>query len=376
MTDTVSTSWFITFNNPEEKGYTGTPEEICERIVSEWVGDSDTRSCACTYCIAANGLKHCHVVAEDMKPMRFSAIKKTFLIGCHLEPTKGSKKQAEDYIYKRGVFSEKGEEVLFMVSHGDIRGNQGKRTDLEGYYKRLQAGETIQNIIDETPKAYCHLNVLKKMYFDIRSANTPIVRDMKVIWHIGRSGSGKSYERVLLSQLLGEENIYYLTSFNNGSFDNYNGESVLWIEDFRGEFKLQELLRLLDVYKAEVPARYCNVKALWNEVHITSVLTPQQVYQKACTDDYDRIEQLLRRLTSICYHFKDNMGRYRKTYFDPYMNLIDMEKEVEKQIDVFSNYVSVPIQVGDDFYYDLEDLWRAEGETPVGLPSAAPGDKP
>ena len=46
MSDTIITSWFITFNNPEEKGYTGTPEEICNRIVSEWVGESETRSCA------------------------------------------------------------------------------------------------------------------------------------------------------------------------------------------------------------------------------------------------------------------------------------------------------------------------------------------
>lgn len=371
MSDTISTSWFITFNNPEEHGYTGTPEEICNRIVEEWCKDSETKSCACTYCIAANGLKHCHVVAEDCKPMRFSAIKKSFLIGCHLEPTKGSKKQAEDYIYKRGVFAEKGEEVLFMSSQGEIRGNQGKRTDLQGYYKRLEAGETIKQILQETPQAYTHIKVLQNMLYDLRSASTPIVRPVKVYWHTGKSGSGKSYERVLLSQLYGEDNFYYLTAFNAGSFDRYNGEKILWIEDYRGEFKLQELLRMIDCYKAEVPARYNNAKALWEEVHITSVLTPQQCYPKACEDSSDRIEQLLRRITCITYHFKDYSGTFRKADFSPFQTLNEILLEVDKLKEFYANYL--PVTVGDDVYYSIGDLEYLEncgaGDSPEGVPA-------
>jgi hypothetical protein len=34
------------------------------------------------------------MVLEDKVAMRFSAIKKTYAIGAHLEPTKGSKQQA------------------------------------------------------------------------------------------------------------------------------------------------------------------------------------------------------------------------------------------------------------------------------------------
>ena len=374
--DTVSKSWFITFNNPADHGYTGTPEEICTRCKDEWIGDSETRSGAWAYCISSNGLHHIHCVVEDCKAMRFSAIKNSYLKGCHLEETKGNKKQALDYIHKRGVFTEKGETIEFICYHGDIQGRQGYRSDLEDIYKRLSSGETPADILKSSPKSYCHVDVIKKMYYDIRSENTPIVRDMCVIWHTGKSGSGKSYERVNLCKLYGEDNIFYLTAFNSGAFDDYNGQPILWIEDFRGEFKLQELLRLLDVYKAEVPARYNNCKALWNEVHITSVLTPQQVYKSACVDDFDRIEQLLRRITSICYHYKDNNGGYYKSYFPPETLLNDMIKECEKQLQVYGNYVPItePILIGDDLYYDLSDLARAEGERSVSLPSAAGGD--
>ena len=372
MSDTISKSWFITFNNPEEHGYTGTPEEICCKMRDEWIGDSETRSGAWAYCISASGLHHVHCVLEDCKAMRFSYIKKNVYQGCNIQETKGTKKQALDYIHKRGVFAEKGETIEFTVYHGEINGRQGSRRDLEDIYKRLEAGETPQDILADTPKAYIHVDVIKKMYYDIRSNNTPIVRSMQVFWHTGKSGSGKSYERIKLAQKYGEEAIYYLTAFNTGAFDDYNGEKILWIEDFRGEFKLQELLRLLDVYKASVPARYNNCKALWEEVHITSVLTPQQVYKQACVDDYDRIDQLLRRITSIVYHFKSNNGSYYQTSFPPTTLLVDMEKEAEKQLYIYNKYI--PVNDINDYeeilsFDDLPDFDCSEGVALVGLPS-------
>lgn len=348
MKNETSRSWFAVFNNPADHGYEGTPEEVCERLKQEWIADSTTRTGAWSYCISKDGLHHIHMVLCDSKQMRFTSVKKTYCIGMHFEATRGTKKQADDYINKRGAFEEKGETIEYITYHGEIRGRQGHRSDLEEYYERLQAGETPKDIMHDNPRAYCHINVLKNMYYDIRSENTPIVRDIKVYWHTGKSGSGKSYDRVKLAEKVGEDNIYYLTSFNTGAFDNYNGEPVLWLEDFRGfDFKLQELLRILDRYKAEIPARYTNVKALWNEVHITSVLTPRECYSKVCLDDNDRIEQLLRRITSIVYHFKNCHGEYHKLYFEPDTLLNTMLNEANKMKKFTEEWV--PILSGGDY---------------------------
>jgi hypothetical protein len=306
--------------------------------------------------------------------MRFTYIKNNIYKGCNIQETKGNKKQALDYIHKRGVFAEKGETIEFTVYHGEINGRQGARRDLEDIYKRLQAGETPKDIMADTPKAYVHQNVIKQMYFDIRNDNTPIVRPVKVYWHTGRSGSGKSYERILLSQLYAEDDIYYLTAFNSGAFDNYNGQKILWIEDFRGEFKLQELLRLLDVYKAEIPARFCNIKALWEEVHITSVLTPQQCYPRATEDNFDRIEQLLRRITNIVYHFKDNSGSYKKIYFASNTRLQDMLFAVEQQLNFFDTFKEVsPLHFGSIDEYETILDEQSERAHPLGAPSDVEG---
>ncbi len=337
--ETVSTSWFAVFNNPGEHGYTGTPEEICERLKQEWIGDSTTKSGAWAHCTSEKGLEHIHMVLCDSKPMRFSAVKKSYCQGMHFEETKGTKKQADDYINKRGAFEEKGEVVNYITYHGEISGRQGKRSDLELYYERLENGETPKDILLSTPKAYVHKNVLKNMYFDLRSESTPIERDVKVYWHTGKTGTGKSYERIKIAEEIGEDNIYYLTAFNSGAFDDYNGQPVLWIEDYRGEFRLQELLRYLDKYKADIPSRYSNVKALWNEVHITSVLTPSECYSKATLEENDRIEQLLRRINSIVYHFKDNDGLYCQLYFDPFTKLNDILVKVDEYKAFMSEWV-------------------------------------
>jgi len=334
LSDIVTKSWFCVFNNPADHGYVGTPQEVCEKLRDEWIGDSLTRVGAWAYCVSDKGLHHVHMVLEDAKTMRFTAIKNSYAHGMHFEPTKGNKQQADDYINKRGQFEEKGEQILFICYHGDIKGAQGKRSDLLVYHDMIQQGMSPVEILRENPNAYRYKTTLKEMYYDKRFLETPIVREVKTYWHTGESGSGKSYERVELAKLYGEESIYYLTSFNSGAFDNYNGEPILWIEDYRGEFRFQEFLRILDVYKAEIPARYSNIKALWNEVHITSVLTPIQCYSNACNDN-DRIEQLLRRITAIVFHFKygDGFCKIESSPYETWNTMFEMSCDYQKKLD-------------------------------------------
>ena len=47
---------------------------------------------------------------------------------------------------------------------------------------------------------------------------------------------------------------------------------------------------------------------LWNEVHITSVLPPEQLYENMVMSNrrYDNIEQLKRRINYMVYHYKSD----------------------------------------------------------------------
>ena len=322
--DSVSRSWFCVFNNPEEHGFSGAPDEIVERMKDCWIDGNPQRSCAVTYCISADGLKHCHAVFEDTKAMRFTIVQKLFP-GMHIEPTKGSKEQAEDYINKRGKWEEKGESILCTVRDGEIKGKQGARKDFEAIEDLIQEGKTPNEIMDMSFSYRRYDKMIREAYYYRRFSQTPLQRDVSVYWHVGHSGSGKSYTFVKLSEQYGEDQVYMLTDYEHG-FDKYNGEPILFMDEFRGQMRFSQFLNLIDHYKIQVPCRYSNIYALWNEVHITSVLPPERVYENMVQDNrhLDTIDQLARRISFVVYHWIDEDGKYRE-FHQPMKEYSDYE---------------------------------------------------
>lgn len=312
MANDVSKSWFCVLNNPEEHGYVGEPHEIIDRLKEEWIFEHPSRTGAWVYCISAEGLRHVHMVLEDVKAMRFSAIKKSYAVGMHFEPTKGSKEQAEDYINKRGKFKEKGEAVLYSDRHGEIKGAQGSRRDIEVIEELISSGCTPGAIMRMSMSYRRYEKMIRDAYYDKRSLETSFLREIEVVWHVGESGSGKSFVANQIAQERGEDYMYFLSDYDNGCFDKYNGEPILFLDEYRGQFRYSSLLSYLHGYKVQVHARYSNVVSLWNEVHITSVKPPELVYEKMVLGiaerSIDTFEQLRRRITRIVYHWKDASG--------------------------------------------------------------------
>lgn len=301
-----SRSWFCVFNNPGEHGFSDDPQECVDAIVAVWVDNNPTRSCAVNFCVSAEGLKHCHAVLEDTKLMRFSAVKKAFP-KMHIEPTKGNKEQAEDYINKRGKWEEKGEQILATSRYGEIKGVQGQRRDFDIIEELLMQGKTPSEILEQNFAFRRFEKMIKQAYFDKRIRETPIKRNVSVYWHCGESGSGKTYEYVKLCEIHGENNVYMLNDYDKGGFDNYNGQRILCMDEFRGQMRFALLMNYLDGYKVQIPCRYSNSYALWDEVHIFTVMPPEMVYKAMVSDNraVDTYEQLKRRITSITYHYRD-----------------------------------------------------------------------
>lgn len=253
------------------------------------------------------------MVLEDTNKARFSAIKKAFP-KAHIEPTRGTKEQAENYINKRGKFEEKGEQGLYIARYGEIKGFQGSRRDFEVIEELIEQGYTPCQIESMSFSYRRYSKMIREAFFDKRAKETPYVREVRCIWHVGESGSGKSYTMVKLKESVGEENIYLVSDYEMGGFDMYNGESILFLDEFRGQIKYSVLLTILQGYKAQIHARYSNVIGLWSEVHITSVLPPEKVYTNMVSEnrDVDTIKQLYRRISRIVYHWKDKNGVYHE----------------------------------------------------------------
>ena len=335
MGESVTKSWFAVLNNPCEHGYSGTPQEICEQLRDEWVGTSTTRTGAWAYCISALGLHHVHMVLEDVVAMIFSVIKKTYAQGMHFEATKGTKKQAEDYIHKRSPFDEKGEQVLCVVKAGEIKGRSANRSDLAEIAALLKEGHTPSEIMASNLNYRRYDRMIRDAFFDQRFKATPPIRPVKVHWICGESGVGKTYHYVSLCEEKGEDNIYLISDLKHGAFDKYCAESILFIDELKPDsISYAELLSLLDGYKKQISARYTNSFALWSDVYITSVYAPEQLYaelvpyHKRGTDTY---EQLRRRINEIiyCYFDSSHKRKFVRVAGDFYNDLTSLKSSLE-----------------------------------------------
>ena len=315
MSGEVSKTWFAVLPNPSEHGYAGMPREVCDRLREEWLAYGTTRTGAWAYCISADGLHHVHMILEDTKAMRFSAVKKAYAVGAHIEATMGSKAQAEAYIAKDPPYDEKGEEVVCIVRAGEIRGRQGHRSDIEDIQAMIDAGMTPTEIMRDNFEFRRYKAMIRDAFFDRKLQDTPPERDVTVHYLFGEPGTGKSHTYVELCNEKGKENVYHISDYATGCFDMYEGQAVLFLDEFKGVISFATLLTWLDKYTTQTHARYSNVYMLWSEVYIASVFPPETLYQKivAFSDRAkDSYEQLARRLTDITYCYVTSDGQHQK----------------------------------------------------------------
>lgn len=113
-----------------------------------------------------------------------------------------------------------------------------------------------------------------------RKKDIPTIRDLKIIWLYGNSGSGKTYwcykEYPQLFKLTMHKDSVW--------FDDYDFEKVLLLDEFYGQLKYNLLLQVLDVYELRIEIKFGFTFAAWNVVLITSQHPPTMVYQGVIPD--------------------------------------------------------------------------------------------
>jgi hypothetical protein len=169
-------------------------------------------------------------------------------------------------------------------------------------------------------------NKRKEVQKNMTQQKTPFLREINVFWHVGDSGSGKSYTSKLLADTVGEDKVYFVTNYANGYLDRYTFEPILFLDEFRGQINFETLLTMLQGYKVLIPCRYRNIVGMWNEVHITSLLPPEKVYKNISSEN---LQPLRRRITTIVYHWKNEAGQ-PKTFELPmneYSNYEDLKQK-------------------------------------------------
>ena len=347
-TKTRGRCWVATIHiaNMQKAGLTKeqyeNPEFLANFFIDKWEQSGKGRKAGIAVCVSAEGLYHAHIACYG-NTTTLKAVA-DILYGSHVEPQMGKKDELKNYLLKNGEYEEKGETVLHTVGLDIIEDNQGARSDMEEIESMINEGYTPNEILDLSITYRKNAKMIKEAFLRKRTKDMPIIKEIYNEWHVGGSGTVKTYTYVQLCEDYGEDNIYMLTDFENGGLDLYveqGAPPILFIDEFKGGLRFGQLLNILDKYsKVQTHCRYANTYNLWEKVYITSVFPPEELYESLVNDDKrkrDNIQQLLRRLNTIVYHYVED-GEY-KTYSMPaseYINYDDLIRRATADKDGFN----------------------------------------
>lgn len=297
---------------------------------------------AMVICVSKDGLYYGHMALYSKN---YTTLKKVadILFQSNVQPQLGGKAQLEAYLKKEGKYAEKGETVLYSRGLENIQDNQGKRNDLEEIETLLNDGLTPEQIFEESFRYRKYEKMIKSDYLARRIKETPLVKDMWNEYHWGHSGSGKTYTYIKMCEKYTPDEVYLCNDYANsgssgGGFDFYttNPAKIVVLDEFRGNIPYSQFLSLLDVYsRNQQHCRFQNTYNLWSSVIICSIYPPEQVYTFMVDEtqkNVDSIQQLLRRLNVIVYHYVNKQGKYRAfsmPAFD-YVSCNDMIRRAKK----------------------------------------------
>lgn len=305
---------------------------VAKFFLDAWKNSAPSRTGCISVCVSSTGVYHLHgaLLGESTT---VAAVAKV-MFDSHIEICKGGKTKLMKYILKEDEYAEKGEQVIYAEGKENIQIKKGHRTDLEDIELLIQQGYTPREIMEEKFSYRRYEKQIKGAYADKKLKEAPVRKSMYRVWHVGESGTGKSYTYDRLCAANDKEDIYFAGYMTNGWADSYmeaGAPSILFLDELKSSGSWQELLNVLDVYSTRpIHCRYTDIYPLWTQVHITSIYPPEDIYKQMVKEEYrnnDSLKQLLRRLDEIVYHYIDN-GKYME-YRIPasqYTNYDDLKK--------------------------------------------------
>lgn len=268
--------WIFTLNNPES------------------YEEDDLKNSKHTYLIyqherGAEGTPHLQGYVRFPNPLTMDGVKrhlKSFRY--HLETRRGSHDEAINYASKEDT------RVKGPYESG-TRPSQGKRNDITALIESVKEGKSDAELLEEHPVTYF------KYYRNVDRIRTTAIRKKKVkpfvVCLYGPTGSGKSR---LVWDNYDEEDVYSVMSSSSGTqyYDGYYSQKVALFDDYYGNLKATEFLKITDRYPYRVNTK--GSTAPWHPeiIIFTSNVHPQEWYNR-CPE---AVQQAIARRFDKIYH--------------------------------------------------------------------------
>lgn len=264
----------FTMNNPTRSG-----QELFEHLSS----NSGVKYCVFQLERGESGTPHFQGYVEMHNPTEFSTLR-AMLPYSHIEPRRGTAKQAADYCKKAD--SRISEDYW---EYGEMT-RQGKRQDLTSFREAILAGMSTKDLSADFTNEVAKYERFMHL---VRRTQTPEIRsELQVELHWGSTGTGKSFQAYRQYP-----DLWATPATDQMWFDGYDGQETVLIEEFGGQMKLDLLLRVLDQYPLQVPVKGSFVWFRPKRIIVTSNSHPFQWYKWEGRER--KCFALLRRFTKI-----------------------------------------------------------------------------
>lgn len=285
--------WCVTWNNP-------TPEDVDH--VRQIITDE------CTYGIygcerGKQGTPHLQIYVHFKNQRSFNSVRTMFKEN-HIEPRKGTHKQASDYCVKEPVDLDFPTDRTW--SKGDLP-SPGSRTDIDTVRDSFRNRQPLYTISQEVGYQALRYGELLWKHNGSKRACKPIVA-----WYYGPSNSGKTYE----AELSCPETPYVHPGGLLKWWDTYYSEDYIILDDLRPEqTTLAYLLRLFDRLPMRVETKGGYTPMLAKQIIVTSDRSPHRFFAQVSDNGRDRVGdicQLIRRIDFIVRFEKDRTQHHEK----------------------------------------------------------------
>lgn len=247
------------------------------------------------------GTEHYQGYFEFTQPKWFTTIKKHLSkehigVDAHIEARRGKRSQAREYCMDEETrispqFYEYGEFI-----------EDGERTDLTDIMHDIENGMSFYDLSKKHGNRFIRVMKWAKEYRQSHLENKfkRVFRNMKVYYIYGSAGCGKtSY----VFNKHGYDDVYRTTNYEFGWIDDYNGEKILFLDEFRSSFKISEILDYLDGQPIRIRGRHYNRVACYDTVYIVSNLSLKEQYTNIQQTEPKTWAAFCRRITAV-YDYK------------------------------------------------------------------------
>lgn len=277
-----SRRWMLTINNPEQ-----TDEEMQKYIKSLEHFKYSTFQREKGH---EKETEHFQIFIIFTIGKRFSTLKSYFPTA-HIEQAQGTNVQCRDYCSKEDT------RISGPFEIGEFA-EERARNDIKSLMELISAGADNETLKGLYPNQYFRFkDKIERLRQEcVACQYEDKLRHVEVTYIWGKTGTGKT-RRVL--EEYGLKNVYRVTDYFKDPWFAYKNQDVVLFEEFRGQFKISEMLNYLDIYPLWLPSRYSNKIACFTKIFITTNVPLSKQYLNIQEEEPETYLAFKRRIHNV-----------------------------------------------------------------------------